>query len=301
MKEEIKEELKEEVKEEDKEEMKESINTQEMFKVESKSEEHKKENFKSKSDINYVNLLSTESRLPQMFDYLNKSDLIGLFPCNKKFGKFPLEMLFEEAHRELEDSEYKLTSFKNKNSSDLTIPQDYQPFVMSRGANRAIDLLNEGIYNKIFFQGSHPTDDVKVIYRIFFYLCNKKNIATIEDNGEFWNVCSSYLINEGNGKTGTLINNLVKVFDFSDNNIYKINKLVEKNNAKIAPAYFSKICATTGLFIFLIKDALEYAGIIYQDKKTPSGRILQNLEYAIEFEKEKVKRLSAIIDGIYKI
>jgi hypothetical protein len=280
--------------------MNKNINILEITKEEKKSE-GAKEFVKSKSDLNYVNLLCTQSKLTQMFDYLNKSDLIGLFLSNRKFGKYPLEILLEEAHRELEDSEYKLTSFKNKNSSDLTIPQEYQPFVMSRGANRAIDLLNEGIYNKIFTQGSHPSDDVKVIYRIFFYLCNKKDIATIEDNVEFWNVCSSYLINEGNGKTGSLINNLVKVFDFSDNNIYKINKLVEKNNAKIAPAYFSKICATTGLFIFLIKDALEYAGIIYQDKKTPSGRLLQNLEYAIEFEKEKVKRLSAMLDGIYKI
>jgi hypothetical protein len=98
-----------------------------------------------------------------------------------------------------------------------------------------------------------------------------------------------------------LISNLVIKFDFSNINIYKINKLVEKNNAKIAPAYFSKICATTGLFIFLIKDALEYAGIIYQDKKTPQGRLYQNLLFAVDFENQKMQKIKNFLDGIFNI
>lgn len=36
---------------------------------------------------------------------------------------------------------------------------------------------------------------------------------------------------------------------------------------KITPAYFSKICGTTGLFVFFIKDILDYFGIS-NDKKT---------------------------------
>ncbi len=100
---------------------------------------------------------------------------------------------------------------------------------------------------------------------------------------------------------GSLISTLVKSFDFSNINIYKINKLVEKNNAKIAPAYFSKICATTGLFIFLIKDALEYAGVIYQDKKTPQGRIYQNLLFSVEYDNDKLNKIKSLLDGVFNI
>ena len=48
---------------------------------------------------------------------------------------------------------------------------------------------------------------------------------------------------------------------------------------KINPNYFSKICGTTGLLIFLIKDTLEYCGVIINDKKTQPARILDNLLY----------------------
>lgn len=74
--------------------------------------------------------------------------------------------------------------------------------------------------------------------------------------------------------------------------------MVEKHLSKIAPAYFSKICATTGLFIFLIKDALEYCGIIYQDKKTPIGRVYQNLNFAVELEKDKSLKLKKMSEKI---
>jgi hypothetical protein len=35
---------------------------------------------------------------------------------------------------------------------------------------------------------------------------------------------------------------------------------VEKNINKIYPAYYSKICGTTGLFVFFIKDVLDFLG-----------------------------------------
>ena len=39
---------------------------------------------------------------------------------------------------------------------------------------------------------------------------------------------------------------------------------------KITPAYFSKICGTTGLFVFFIKDILDFLGIS-NDKKLQSN------------------------------
>ena len=37
--------------------------------------------------------------------------------------------------------------------------------------------------------------------------------------------------------------------------------LAKSNYKKILPSYFSNICGTTGLFVFVIKDILEFMGI----------------------------------------
>ena len=47
---------------------------------------------------------------------------------------------------------------------------------------------------------------------------------------------------------------------------------------KLKPKYWGKIFGTTGFFVFMIKDAIEYSGII-EDKKTPPSRIKSNYLY----------------------
>lgn len=78
-------------------------------------------------------------------------------------------------------------------------------FTLTRGAVKAVELLNENIYNKIFVEGNNPADEIKLIYRIYFQLLNNKEISGIQDNKEFWKECSSYFLREGNGKTGIFI------------------------------------------------------------------------------------------------
>ena len=58
------------------------------------------------------------------------------------------------------------------------------------------------------------------------------------------------------------------------------------------PNYFSKICGTTGLLVFGIKDALEYCGVIKNDKKTQPSRILDNLLYY----KNSIDTIASFID-----
>ncbi len=74
-------------------------------------------------------------------------------------------------------------------------------------------------------------------------------------------------------------------FDFSDENIYNICKMLGNNATKMTPAYFSKLCGTTGFLIFLIKDMLEYSGILIE-RKVNNLRIYKNLQF--EEYKEKI-------------
>ena len=65
----------------------------------------------------------------------------------------------------------------------------------------------------------------------------------------------------------------------------------------IFPTTFSKISGTTGLLFFLIKDALEYCGVLINDKKTQPSRIYDNLMYY----KNIIDNLANFIDFLSKL
>ena len=89
-----------------------------------------------------------------------------------------------------------------------------------------------------------------------------------------------------------MIINEIKKLDFTSENIFKLNKLIGDNIHKITPTYFSKLCGTTGLLLFLLKDCLEYAGISIVDKKTPIQRIYNNYEYNLETCNSKIQKIN---------
>lgn len=167
---------------------------------------------------------------------------------------------------------------------------------MSRGTIKAIELLNEALYNKLFFNTTLPSQDIIMPYRVYFQLLNHNN-SSIKDDVEFWENCCKYFKEESNGKAGTLflilgdfINNSVKNFVFSDENFYKIVKIIGNREKRITPTYYSKICGTTGLIIFLIKDTMEYAGIIL-DKKTFPASTYRLYNFILSKSKQKLHRL----------
>ena len=91
-------------------------------------------------------------------------------------------------------------------------------------------------------------------------------------------------------KLGDYVISTIKEFDLTSENIFKIQKFYEKDLTKINPTYFSKICSTTSLFIFLIKDALEYSGAVIIDKKTPIPKIYKNFVYSLEILDVKISK-----------
>ena len=85
------------------------------------------------------------------------------------------------------------------------------------------------------------------------------------------------------------------IFDISASNLFKINKIIEGNEDKITVHnYYSSICGTTALVCLLIRDVLEFVGVIPNEKKNNPQHLYQNLEYLIfVYEKisDYVKRL----------
>lgn len=91
-----------------------------------------------------------------------------------------------------------------------------------------------------------------------------------------------------------MINSITAEIDFSNENIYKLNNLIKGKEVKMHPNYYNKICGTTGLIIFFIKDVLDYCGILTDSKKTPY-RIYTNCLHVFEAlnkKKTKIKQIS---------
>ena len=308
-KEENKKEEKEESKEEKKEEEKKEEPKEEK-KEEPKKEEKKEEPKKEIPPFSSSTFIIPEYNKEKYFDtimsYLTVPEQLTFYSSSKKLKNklIPIIISYQSIlHKELEIDnplriEDRINDFKQKHSEE-EINKSITEFSLSKGTIKAIELLNNELYDKIF-KKSILEDNLKeilIIYRILFYLLSENEIAEIKDENLFWNKMREYLLNKSEGKIGTYISNSVKNFNFNNKTIYIINKLVKDIKNKIIPSYYTKICGTTGLVVFLIKDALEYCGIIYSDKKTQPSIIYKNLEY----EKEQVYKIHNYIEFLNKL
>ena len=155
--------------------------------------------------------------------------------------------------------------------NEKNIPENlsFKDFVISKGSTKAIKLLNEQSLNHLFYEDSPADNERLIIYRIFFQLINHPyKYITKDKKEEFWEKCKNYFSNEIKGKTGELLQKALddKMIDIEGDNLYKLYKLVENDLDKVYPTYYSKICGTTGLFSFFIKDILDFVGISNDEK-----------------------------------
>lgn len=122
-------------------------------------------------------------------------------------------------------------------------------------------------------------------------------LLSIEDDSEFWKKISEYWTEEGKEGIGFLVEKQMKSIDFSDKNIRLLSKLTKGYEKIITPSYFSKLCPTTGLFIFLVKESFEYCGALI-DRKTSLARQFKNFTYNTEHLKGSIEKVDKILTGL---
>ena len=162
--------------------------------------------------------------------------------------------------------------------------KDLDSFKLSKGSLKALEILNDENYNNIFQMEelSPPLDEIILIYRIFFQLNNKEEFTEIIGDKKFWKEARNYFLENSNGKIGSFINELISEFDFNKENIYKLKNLSNGKEDKLKPKIYENICKTTGLVTFVIKEAFEYCGIIFNEKKLMPSILISYLEYIKE-------------------
>ena len=202
-----------------------------------------------------------------------------LFELNKIYN-FIMDMNKLKSINSLDEE---IINIRNKfKNEDFDSPK--YSFKISDGSIRALEILDEEIYNNIFkIEELNPSlNDIIFIYRIFFQLINKEEIIEIENDKKFWQEARNYLLENNNGKIGSFIKEYISEFDFTKQNIYKLKKLSIEREDKLKPTYYENICKTTALVAFIIRDSLEYCGIIPNEKNMMPGLVINYLEYIKE-------------------
>ena len=226
---------------------------------------------------------------PCLFHFLDLKDLIEFTSTSKKIKKQRIYVFNLQKNKLLQligmDKEEilknKIVEYEEKYSKE-ELNESYIKFQMSKGALRAIKLLNNDIYSKIFRRPllDNKYCNIYIVYRILFLFLGEFEIADILDDKLFWVKCSEYLNSNSEGKIGDFIIKKIEERNYDNKTIYKVEKILNgKKDNIIIPSYFSKSCPSTGLIIFLIKELLEYCGIIISNKKTQLCRVYNNYKY----------------------
>ena len=226
---------------------------------------------------------------PVLFEFLSFEDTLEFTSISKKIKRqriyiFNLQKtniiknigLNNEQNLEKKIKEYE----ENYSTNELNEP--YIEFHLSSGAARAIQLLNNNNYSKIFRRPVLDSNlsSIYIAYRILFIFLKEVDIAKIPDDKLFWVKCTEYLNSKSeNGKIGDFILNKFENYNCDCKTIYYIEQIMKGKKDNISPSYFSKICGSTGLLIFLIKELMEYCGVIISTKKTQLSRIYNNLKF----------------------
>ena len=231
-------------------------------------------------------------------NYLDVKSKYNLFSCQKQYIKY-LYRLIEDIYTEFKENnkinpnsnviQEKINEIKKKYSqNDLNI--NNVKFVLSKSCLKALELLNDEEHEKFFKNENYYlfSDDIYIVYKIIFQLIKNNDIKTSENKKEFFEKMGKY-VNENvqdKKKIGDFFKNMVNEFEFSEENIFQIKKIIKGNEEKLKPKNYSQICATTGLIIFLVKDILEYLGLNINANKGCPVFVLMNLEF---LEKVKTK------------
>lgn len=146
-----------------------------------------------------------------------------------------------------------------------------------------MELISEKIYIRIFqtnVKYLKQLPQIVNVYRIFCLFIHKDDLAQITDNIEFWKKFSEFVLDsECSSLSAFFLENTKAHFKYNEEIVYKVISKYGPFDSSFGSGSFNKICPTTGLVSFLIKDLFEYCGIITDKKKTPPVIIKRNLEY----------------------
>ena len=234
----------------------------------------------------------------KIIKFLNNEEQKNLLLISKDSALTIIPIFKEINLKKLQENENALNQFKLKNKEE-----DYKspipPFQLGKAGLKALEKLNEENYHKLFISEEIPNKDIIFIYRLFLQLINKNNEILPTNDSEFWKLAKNRLFDSKKDKFGDHIKELAQQLNLSDENIKIVDNMCKNNMEKLTPKYYNSLCPTTPLFFLLIKEILEYCGILV-GKKTPIPMEYKKLEYDLKILKEKEEIINKIAEKAHK-
>lgn len=77
----------------------------------------------------------------------------------------------------------------------------------SKGTNKAIELLNDNLYVKLFTEPNIPKVEILLVYKLYFQLIGHPFVQLFNNKSLFWKECCKYFLSSSEGKIGKNILN----------------------------------------------------------------------------------------------
>jgi hypothetical protein len=123
--------------------------------------------------ISFKNIF--DEHLNNFFVFLSTKDILELKNCSKSLHNWVIEYFDKMLNSE------RNTFIEKQNKLSLSLDEipkklSINDFNLSKGALKAIDLLNEEIINRLFFEKIVPNNEIFIVYKIFFQLIKNQEI-----------------------------------------------------------------------------------------------------------------------------
>ena len=259
------------------------------------------------NNIDFIDVMKDNSKiLNNILQFLPFKNKIYFLSINKLFSKERINLLINKREelniilqlKENETIDDKIKYIKNNSNYSHNKKESLtkEEFKLSKNCIKNLRKLNEEQNLKLFKENqinNNKITEINIIYRILLLFFDEKKLVEISDDTLFWKNCCNYLKDKGkDGKIGNFIINHANSFCFDHHTINLIESILIGNKNNILNGYYEKLCKTTGLIIPLIKEALEYCGILNISNNDISGKILDNLLY----NKKLINKLDDIIN-----
>ena len=235
-------------------------------------------------EINVIELFKKDNNIfKNILKYLSQKESIYFYSMNNYLNKGRIKY-FDNKKEELlsrlnlkkdETLEKKINEIKNLFSEEdlsqrkkFEITQETRELIKKMNNEEYIDEL------KNFKTNDKANENINIIFKILFIFLGEENIYITKNNDIFWKKCLHYFDEKCSGKIGDFLLQKIPFFKFDTKEFNRIENLLKENKTEIINEMKQN---TNYLIIPLIKESLEYFGIIFSQQKTEGSLYIKIL------------------------
>ena len=235
-------------------------------------------------EINVIELFKKDNNIfKNILKYLSQKESIYFYSMNNYLNKGRIKY-FDNKKEELlsrlnlkkdETLEKKINEIKNLFSEEdlsqrkkFEITQETRELIKKMNNEEYIDKL------KNFKTNDKANENINIIFKILFIFLGEENIYITKNNDIFWKKCLHYFDEKCSGKIGDFLLQKIPFFKFDTKEFNRIENLLKENKTEIINEMKQN---TNYLIIPLIKESLEYFGIIFSQQKTEGSLYIKIL------------------------